>query len=376
MTAVRVLFAVLGGALAVVTSISVVRTLIIPRSRPGGVFDKGERLVDQIYRMALWRCDDYERRDQVLASKAPVILIVQLILWLVAFLVAFSLLEWVHTRDLGLAFSDTGSSMFLGFIVIHGAGANTTGILAAACGLITITLQIAYLPTLYAAFNRRETLVALLQSRAGLPPWGPELLVRTRWGIAGDRDDLPAFFSAWEGWAADVAESHSNYPILVQFRSPRPLTSWLIGLLAVLDSAALLLATSPSRDRIEPRLCLRMGFTALQQVADSLGIPYDADPDPDSDIQLSYAEFEMGIQRLLDVGFEVERDAEAAWPHFRGWRVNYESIAYALAYRIDAVPTYWSGPRSWTDNVIAPKRPPARRPKDTSSGKQPSVEAT
>jgi hypothetical protein len=47
-------------------------------------------------------------------------------------------------------------------------------------GLITVTLQIAYLPALYAAFNRRENEIALLNSRAGSPSWGPELLA-TRW---------------------------------------------------------------------------------------------------------------------------------------------------------------------------------------------------
>jgi hypothetical protein len=42
-----------------------------------------------------------------------------------------------------------------------------------------ITLQIAYLPTLYSAFNLRETEVTLLNARAGAPSWGPELLMRT-----------------------------------------------------------------------------------------------------------------------------------------------------------------------------------------------------
>ena len=36
-----------------------------------------------------------------------------------------------------------------------------------ATGLVIVTLQIAYLPTLYAAFNRRENEIALLNSRAG-----------------------------------------------------------------------------------------------------------------------------------------------------------------------------------------------------------------
>jgi hypothetical protein len=42
-----------------------------------------------------------------------------------------------------------------------------------------VTLQIAYLPTLYPAFNRRETEVALLKARAGVPSWGPELRARS-----------------------------------------------------------------------------------------------------------------------------------------------------------------------------------------------------
>ena len=45
----------------------------------------------------------------------------------------------------------------------------------------------------------------------------------------------------------------------------------------------------------------------------------------------------------------VERTAQEAWPHFRGWRVNYEAAAYKLALTLDAVPARWSGPRrhSW-----------------------------
>ena len=235
-------------------------------------------------------------------------------------------------------------------------------VVEAGLGLFVIAAQIGYLPTLYAAFNRRETEVTLLGARAGAPPWGPELLARTKWGIYGDRDDLPAFYAIWERWAADLAESHSNYPVLMRFRSPQPMSSWLVGLLAVMDSAALLLALAPSRDRIEPRLCLRMGFTALRQMAWAVKIPVDPDPDPDADIQLTFAEFQVGVQRLLDVGFDVERTAEEAWPHFRGWRANYESIAYSLAYATDAVPVLWSGPRRWAAEPIAPIRPPNRRP--------------
>jgi hypothetical protein len=228
--------------------------------------------------------------------------------------------------------------------------------------LFTVAAQIGYLPTLYSAFNRRETEVTLLGSRAGAPPWGPELLARTKYGIRATGDDLPQFYANWERWAADIGESHSNFPILMRFRSPQPNSSWLVGLLAVMDSAALLLAVAPSRDRIEPRLCLRMGFTALREMASAVGVAVDTDPDPDADIELTFEEFEDGVQRIADVGFEIERDAESAWPHFRGWRVNYEALAYRLAYLTDAVPALWSGPRRWPYEPVAPVRPGNRTP--------------
>ena len=171
-------------------------------------------------------------------------------------------------------------------------------------------------------------------------------------------------------WAADIAESHTNYPMLIRFRSPRPLQSWLIALLAVMDSAALLLALCPSRDRIEPRFCLRMGFSALREIATTVGIPVDDDPDPDGQIQLSYQDYLAGVTKLVDVGFPVERGAEEAWPHFRGWRVNYESTVYALAAATDAVPALWSGPRRSPAEQIPPVRPKARRPTEYKPGQE------
>ena len=75
-----------------------------------------------------------------------------------------------------------------------------------------------------AAFNRRETEVALLSARAGVPSWGPELLARTHYALGSGVstiDTLPDLYAQWERWAADVAESHTTYLPLVRFRSPQ-----------------------------------------------------------------------------------------------------------------------------------------------------------
>jgi hypothetical protein len=319
-------------------------------------------VVDAFFRVLTLRFRDYEKKDLVLAAQAPVFLVAQLLAWLAAYELAWLLVLWPSVGGLGAAAREAASSMFtLGFAATPAAGPTAADILAALTGLFVITLQIAYLPTLYSAFNRREAEVTLLEVRAGMPPWGPELLARTRYGVRA-HDDLPELYARWERWAADLAESHSNYPVLVRFRSPRSLFSWLVGLLAVMDSAALWLSLVPSRERIEPRLALRMGFTALRQIAGALHIPVDNDPDPDSDIQLRYEEFAEAVEQLKAVGFVVERTAEEAWPHFRGWRVNYEALAYALAWRTDAVPAPWSGPRRWRHETIPVRRPPNRLP--------------
>ncbi|HEY1003757.1 MAG TPA: hypothetical protein VGD83_29360, partial [Streptosporangiaceae bacterium] len=122
--------------------------------------------------LAAARAADYRRRDRLLATQAAAILLIQLAAWLVVAYVGFALLLWPFAaRGVVSAFTDAGSSLFtLGFAVPAGAVPAVIVFLAAAVGLLIITLQIAYLPTLYAAFNRRETDVALLNARAGFRP--------------------------------------------------------------------------------------------------------------------------------------------------------------------------------------------------------------
>jgi hypothetical protein len=357
---------VAGLLVVLVTAGSVLRTRVLPRGIGSQISVFVGRIVVRrtfMYVARLFR--DYETKDRLLSASAPVALLVILMTWLALFLVGYGLLFWALVPvSIGDALREVGSSMFtLGFSTTDTVAATVVDLVAAATGLLTVALQIAYLPVLYAAFNRRETLVTMLQSRAGSPAWGPEILARHH--IVNIVDNLPEFYAAWETWSADVAESHATYPVLLWFRSPHPLRSWVLGLLAVLDSAAMLLALAPGRAPSEARLCLRMGFTCLRDIATALRMPFDVDPFPDDPIELTYEEFEGGVERLQVVGFPVERSPEEAWPHFKGWRVNYESIAYRLANAVVAPPGPWSGRRTQLETVtIAPQRPPNRQPED------------
>jgi hypothetical protein len=360
-TPLSLLAAVIGAGGALLTWTSVVGTLLIPRGRVGPLMRTVDSVVVRIFRLCVRRTAGYLRRDAVLAAQAPVVLITQLAVWLVAFWASFTLLLRPDSANLRHAAREAVSSMLtLGFTTTTGGWSTTVDAVAAVTGLVVIALQIAYVPTLYSAYNRRETEVTLLRGRAGEPPWGPELLARTHYGILGV--DLTTFYAAWERWAADIAESHASYPVLLRFRSPRPLASWLVALLAVLDAAAMQAAVAPAATPVQTRLTLRMGFLCLRQLARTAGIQVDDDPLPDAPLELTEQEFAAGYQRLVQVGYPVERSAEQAWPHFRGWRVNYEAAAYALAAELDAVPARWSGPRRSADQPIEPVRPPNRTP--------------
>jgi hypothetical protein len=349
---------------------SVIGTLMVPRPAGGQLTPWVDRLVNDIFQLVTAPFTSYKHRDRILASQAAILLVCQLIAWLAIFYVGFSLLEWPFTAGgLTRAFDLAGPALWSDSdSAVRGAAEHAIQYCAALTGLVTVTLQIAYLPTLYSAFNRRETEVALLNARAGVPSWGPELLARTHYALgsgASTIDTLPDLYRSWERWAADVAESHTTYLPLVRFRSPRPLSSWVTGLLAVLDSAALYLALSPKAvPTVAARLCLRGGFDCLRDVALGMGIKVAPMADPDAGISLSFDDFVEAVERMKSVDFPIERTAAEAWPDFVGWRVNYEQAAYAIAFAVDAVPALWSGPRRHSVPPIPPIRPaPGRPPK-------------
>jgi hypothetical protein len=293
----------------------------------------------------------------------------QLVAWLLIFFVGYSLLLWPFVTPITTAFTTAGPALFeIGSERVAGATERIILDIAALTGIITVTLQIAYLPTLYSAFNRRETEVALLNARAGVPSWGPELLARTHYALGSGMstiDTLPDLYAAWERWAADVAESHTTYLPLVRFRSPKPMSSWVTALLSVLDSAALYLVLSPTKAPVvAARLCLRSGFICFGDVARAMGIEIPAEPDPSAGISITYEQFADAVARMEKVNFPIDRTPEEAWPDFVGWRVNYEQAAYAIAYALDVVPALWSGPRPHPRPEIAPIRPPEGKPPD------------
>jgi hypothetical protein len=334
----------LGLLLVLMTAKSVVNTVILPRPISSRITARSWLLTRGLFMLVANRFRHYERKDRLLAYLAPVALLVALISWLLIFMLGYALLFWPLVGDLGQALELSGSSIFtLGIVSASRPGPIVLEFAAAATGLITVALQIGYLPTIYGAYNRREALVSALNARAGAPAWGPEILARHQLSQASET--LPALYAAWETLAADIRESHASYPWLMGMRSPSHLNSWVISMLAVLDSAALYITLCPTRAPAEARQCLRMGFLALRAVAQVYFIPVNDDPRPDDPIELTFEQFAFGVEHLRRADFPLERTAEEAWRDFKGWRVNYEMAACGIADEIVAVPAPWSGKR-------------------------------
>ncbi len=306
----------------------------------------------------------YPARDSLLAPMASVVMVSLVPFWLVLFWLGYGLM-FFGFGHLGLRGSlrEAGSSLFtLGFSSPAGGAPTAIAFVAAGSGPLLIALLISYLPTLYGAFNRRETEVSLLAGRGGNLAWGPDILLRYQW--SGLRSELGNLYGDWERLIADLAESHSSYPILVQFRSPDARRSWITSMIAVMDAAAIQLARTPSTAPGSSRLVITGGSSALVAISRSLGLPVVEDPLPTDPIDVSYEEFLQAWQQLDRIGFPSETSAETAYAHFRGWRVNWEPQAYRIARLVQAPPLAWTGPREGNLPQLPRPRTRNRSPED------------
>ncbi|WP_426571021.1 hypothetical protein [Aquihabitans sp. McL0605] len=347
---------VLGVVGWIATVSSVVETTVVPRGTKSRITAAVASSVQSTFQYIADRFQQWERRDRVWALSGPVFLMTLLVVWLVLLLAALTLvmLPFAH-GDLEEAFLVAGSSLLtLGVAIPNHVVPLGFVFIGAATGLVVVALQIAYLPTLYSAYNRREVQVTILDSLGGSPAWGPEILAR--FSLIGGLDGMDLLYVRWMEWAADLSESHAAYKSLIYFRSPKPTRSWVIAFLAVLDAAALHLAACPDTAPLSARRLLRVGYRSMQDIAEAVGVP----PAPSADeavSDLTDADIRAAFAHLVAAGMVLEQPEDEAVADFQGWRVNYEVPAYGLAEHIDAVPAMWSGRRRRRGATLAPLRP-------------------
>ena len=338
----RVAAFLLGLAVVLGTIRSALRTLVLPRATPSLLVRFVFVTWRRIYSLRAGPSRPYAQRDRVLASFAPVSLLTLPVAWLALALIGFTPMMWAAgVRPWREALITSGSSVFtLGFARPEGLFPTLLCFAEAGLGFGLAGLLISYLPSIYAAFSRRETSVALLEGLAGTPPSPVDMLARHH--AIGGLDRLAELFDRWQVWFADVQESHTSVPALCFFRSPRSEHSWVTAATCVLDAAALRQSSlTIPESGASAALCIRTGFVTLRHIASFFALPFDPDPRPDDAISVTREEFDEAFARLEQLGLPVKKDVDQAWRDFAGWRVNYDSVARALAALTVAAPAGW-----------------------------------
>lgn len=333
-----------GGAVVIIgTVLSAAQTLAVPRGTPvlitrwvfvgwGALFGLARRL------------PDYRRQDRILALYAPISLLSLPLVWLGLVAAGFAALyrvDGLHWREAAL---ESVSSIFtLGFRA-PGDPLNVALVfLEALVGLGLLALLVSYLPSIYGSYSRREVMVTALETQAGSPPSGVELL--TRLVRIDGLGTLDAFWTQWARWFADIEETHTTSPSLVFFRSPQPTRSWVTAAGAVLDAAALVSAAFDLPRQPAAELCIRSGYLSLRRIGDYFAMPYDPDPLPDGPVAVRRDEFDAACETLAANGAPIHADRERAWRDFTGWRVNYDQVLLRFASMTAAPPALWSADR-------------------------------
>ena len=350
----RIILFVAGAYLAGWTVMSAIRSFVLPRGDNVALTRFVFRRMSMFYRLMAKRAKTYAEQDRIMALFAPVTLLLLPVVWLFLILIGYTCIFFaLGEGTLYESFKISGSSLYtLGFFTVESLQPNGMAFVAtiiefteATIGLGLIAIVISYLPTMYAAFSRREQAVNLLEIRAGNPPSAVEMILRFH-RIQG-LERLNDYWSLWELWFADIEESHTVLPALVFFRSPRPQNSWVVAAGTVLDAAALTLSAVDTPISAAAQLSIRAGYICLARIADYFQISYPVKPRfPDVKISISRDEFNAALDQLAESGVPLKTDRERAWIDFAGWRVNYDFTLLTLARLTMAPATPWTSDRA------------------------------
>lgn len=340
----RVFLFLVGLGLVLFSLFSVIQTFVLPRQAQDKIVRFVFVVLRNIFDWIIARRKSYQSRDRVMAFYAPLGILLLLPAWYSLVMTGYAMMYYASGAESWYeAFRDSGSSLLtLGFEPVIGPFHSFLAFSEAAVGLILVALLIAYLPTIYSAFSRREAAVKLLEVRAGNPPTAVEMLKRY-YRIQGIHR-LSDEWVRWEGWFADIDESHSSLPFLVFFRSPQADHSWVTAAGAVLDGASLYLAATDFPYDARAALCIRAGYLSLRNIAVFFKISLPDNVQRGDPISIAFQDFQEAVRELREAGIPVKEDINEAWLDFSGWRVNYDAALVGLSELVMAPPSPWIKP--------------------------------
>jgi hypothetical protein len=337
----------LGGlAFVAVVLADVFRSVVLPRPSPR-TLRFGPWVAIAAMRVALrWaRGRTVTLRHEVLGALGPLLIVVEMLIWVAALILGFGLmLDGLRASLKGVStFGDAAylaaSAMFT--LGLPPGGFDATGparlviAVAALSGLAVVTLTVTFLLAIQGALTQRESLVLRLRARTGPHPSGLALLLAHARLGEEHGPALVEFFEQWEQWSAAVLLTHRAFPILCYFRSTDADCEWLAALGATLDAAALLAALGAEGMTEHAALCHRVGARLAADLARQFGLHPAWDPNVGED------QFQDAAAQLRTLGFGTRADPAAAWERFSLLRAGYAPPLLALCERFGISGPVW-----------------------------------
>jgi hypothetical protein len=295
------------------------------------------------------------RRENFLGYFGPLSLLFLLAFWAGTLIFGFALLQFGAGEHIqlsgapitfGLLLYHSGETFFtLGYgdIVPTSPIARLLAVLEAGMGFGFLGTVIGYLPTIYAAFSRREVQISLLDARAGSPPTAAELL--GRFGNRTEQLQFDQILREWERWAGEVLESHISYPPLEFFRSQHSNQSWLGALTAILDTTALIMAGVDSLRSDQAKVTFAMARHAVVDLAQVIRTTYD----PTHPDRLPAEELARLSKSLSDRSVKLKEGPEFE-EKLRHLRSLYEPYSQSVARTLLITLPPWIHPEKKKDN--------------------------
>jgi hypothetical protein len=275
-----------------------------------------------LWRATALRIRSGKWREGFLSVFGPLSLISLFVTWVGGLILGFALIQWgcrtaLHGPDEATSFGTylylSGTTFFtLGYGDVTPAGAlgRTLAVMESGLGFGFLAVIITYLPVLSQAFSKRETVISVLDARAGSPPSAGQFLLRI--ARSGNLAMIDPALAEWERWAAELLESHLSYPALSYYRSQHDNQSWLATLTTTLDICSILLAAVKDFNKYQAQLTFAMARHAAVDLALILRTPpLVCDPPRVSEADLKRL-WEALAQAGLKVSSEAETDAKLA----------------------------------------------------------------
>ena len=169
----------LGLALVIGTFFSALSTFVLPRPARTRLNQVVFGVLRWVFEILLRFTKSYTRRDAIMAYYAPVGLMLLVPVWYTLIAIGYAAMYWaLGVPGWQTDFILSGSSLLtIGIASSENIWVNILTFTEATFGLVLVALLIAYLPTMYSAFSRREQAVNLLEVRAGNPPSAVEMIL-------------------------------------------------------------------------------------------------------------------------------------------------------------------------------------------------------